>query len=193
MFSSDIDAIPFSTGMPLWDEELAFITDEWMTVQCSHASCKSLEQFCRQFLVNSVFLFATRQCFLQITPAGLALVWLGYVIPEDDSLWVISWALLLSILVFVSFCFLLCKALCPSSCSYYYVHQMERGIAWLGEWIFSGSLLMYLLRSVYGIVGKFASKKIHAHTFYFDCAVLVLMSECFRCGPYSPIPVTPAT
>lgn len=30
---------------------------------------------------------------MRVTPAGLALVWLGNVIPEDDSLWVISWDL----------------------------------------------------------------------------------------------------
>jgi hypothetical protein len=50
---------------------------------------------------------------------------------------------------------------------------MERGIAWVGEWVIFCSGLMYFffvahvsfLVSVCGIVGKFAWTKIHTHTF----------------------------
>lgn len=37
----------------------------------------------------------------------------------------------------------------------------------------SGSLLMYMLRSVYGIEGKKFASKIYAHTLYLDCIVVV--------------------
>lgn len=92
-----------------------------------------------------------------------SLVWflvrLGTVIPEDDWLWVTCCFLLWWM---VSFYFS-CMALCPSSCRYYYVHQMERGIAWLGEWV------SFVIVAVFAVLCTWNCReicfKIYAHKF----------------------------